>query len=306
MASILIYSDNSSLAGELYTAALNLAGSDEVSALQIGKDENAVTVSPCAKTYFVEQQADISDVAATATTIANVAKKIDAKLVLLSSDRRGKELAGRLGQRMQCSVITNADSVRVDGDNVLVSRNALGGAIVEEVSSKTDCSVIAISPKGYESAQGEEHAPMILDVETGSSTVSVVERSAKDQKNSDISSADILFVCGLGFEDESNVTKVKQLAGEMNAGCACTKPLATDKKWFSEDEIVGISGKTCKPSLAILLGVSGQVQFWAGIRDAKVVVAVNNDENAAIMGMSDYSFVGDVEDVVSGLKAKLV
>lgn len=305
MTSILIYSDNSLLAKELYTAALSLAEGEEISSVQIGEDEGAATPSVCANSYFLKQQASISDVAATAATIANAAEKIGAELVLLPSDRRGKELAGRLGQKMQCSVIANANSVRSDHGKVVASRNALGGAIVEESCSKTERAVIAISPKSYEQAQGESHTPKLLEIEAGAATINVVKRTAKEQKNADIASADVLFVCGLGFENESDVETVKGLASKLNAGCACTKPLATDKKWFSEDEIVGISGKTCKPSLAVLLGISGQVQFWAGIRDAKTIVSVNNDENAPIMSMSDYALVADVEEIVPGLAEKL-
>lgn len=82
---------------------------------------------------------------------------------------------------------------------------------------------------------------------------------------------------------------------------ACSKPVATDKKWLSEERVIGLSGKQCKPDLAILLGISGQVQFTVGIRDAKTIVAVNSDENAVINQMADYVLTADLHEVVPEL-----
>ena len=82
---------------------------------------------------------------------------------------------------------------------------------------------------------------------------------------------------------------------------ACSKPVATDKKWLSEERVIGLSGKQCKPDLAILLGIYGQVQFTVGIRDAKTIVAVNSDENAVINQMADYVLTADLHEVVPEL-----
>ena len=81
--------------------------------------------------------------------------------------------------------------------------------------------------------------------------------------------------------------------------------MATDKKWLSEERIIGLSGKKCKPQLAILMGISGQVQFTVGIRDAKTIVAVNSDENATINQMADYIITADLLDVVAQMNQKL-
>ncbi len=99
------------------------------------------------------------------------------------------------------------------------------------------------------------------------------------------------------------VQKITQaLGGEI----ACSKPVATDRKWFPEDRIVGLSGKICKPQLALILGVSGQVQFTVGIRDANTIVAVNNDENAYMLQMADYTMVADLKKVLPELSKSLV
>ena len=94
---------------------------------------------------------------------------------------------------------------------------------------------------------------------------------------------------------------VEELANKLGGQVACSKPVATDKKWLSEERVIGLSGKQCKPDLAILLGISGQVQFTVGIRDAKTIVAVNSDENAVINQMADYVLTADLHEVVPEL-----
>jgi electron transfer flavoprotein alpha subunit len=95
---------------------------------------------------------------------------------------------------------------------------------------------------------------------------------------------------------------VQDIAQAIGGEVACSKPVATDKKWLSEERIIGISGKICKPTVAILLGISGQVQFSVGIRDAKTIISVNNDENALICDMSDYVLIADLQEAIPELK----
>jgi electron transfer flavoprotein alpha subunit len=97
----------------------------------------------------------------------------------------------------------------------------------------------------------------------------------------------------------------ESLAQSLGGVVACSKPLATDKKWLSEDRVIGLSGKLCKPDLALLFGISGQVQFTVGIRDAKTIVAVNTDENATINQMADYILTADMHEIIPELNRLL-
>lgn len=300
MSRVLVYSNNPVLSKELQTAACEIAAADDVCVLRIVDGVNGADIAG-ANLYEITQDASVSDVAATAQSVVAAADSLAADVILLSSDRRGKELAGRIGQKIGCGIVTNATSIKLEGDTLRATKNALGGAIVEEVEIATERKVVAVSPKCYEPAQTENGTATKLEVSSPEGSVALTNTQAKEQGSTDIASADVLFVVGVGFEEREDASKVDALADRLGAGVACTKPVATDRKWYEEDRIVGISGKTCKPSLAILLGISGQVQFWAGIRDAKVVAAVNSDENAAIMDMVDYSLVGDVEEVVPKL-----
>ncbi len=86
---------------------------------------------------------------------------------------------------------------------------------------------------------------------------------------------------------------------------ACTNPLATDLKWLPEGRIVGLSGKIGKPRLALCLGLSGQVQFSVGIREAKTIMAVNTDSHAYIFQIADYGLIAALHQAVPQLTAAL-
>ena len=94
-----------------------------------------------------------------------------------------------------------------------------------------------------------------------------------------------------------------ELAGVLCGHVGCSRPLAEDRKWFSE--WVGLSGHKVKPKLYIACGISGVIQHVAGIRDAKVVVAINKDEQAPIFEVADYGVVGNLYEILPALKEAL-
>jgi electron transfer flavoprotein alpha subunit len=96
---------------------------------------------------------------------------------------------------------------------------------------------------------------------------------------------------------------LEELAGVLGAQIGCTRPISADLGWL--DQWVGISGKKVKPSLYIACGISGTIQHAAGIRGSQVIVSINSDESAGIHGLSDYSIVGDLYQVVPALTKAL-
>jgi electron transfer flavoprotein alpha subunit len=102
-----------------------------------------------------------------------------------------------------------------------------------------------------------------------------------------------------------DLAMIEELARHLGAEIGCTKTPASDWQWFSEERMVGLSGKKCKPSLYISIGISGQIQHTVGIVDSKIIVTVNKDEKAPIFNITDYGIVGDYATVVPALNEKL-
>lgn len=305
MAGVLIFSDKLPLGLELITAAKAI--NPEVKAVVINDDGIAEGLASAGANVFkVNNDAlSIADVAAVAAVLEQIATKEGTNTILLASNHRGKELAGRLAQKIGAGCLTDVSGFEVSGDKTLCSRNALGGATVATQSITTDKQVIAIAPRSFETAG--EGAGSVSDVEVTvpASKIKVIEVKTKSTDAVDIEAADILVAVGQGLNSQADLADVEQLAKALGGEVACSKPVATDKKWLSEERVIGLSGKICKPELAVVLGISGQVQFTVGIRDAKTIVSINSDENASMNQMADYILTADLHEAVKELNSKL-
>ena len=307
MAGVLIFSENRGLALELLTAA-NSLNATAVSACVINNDEQAQALASAGVKVYIVKNNDLvmADVGAVAGAVKQVADKAGADMVLLASNRRGKELAGRLAQAMNAGCLTDVTALSIEGNKTLCQRNALGGATVATQYIDADRKVIAIRPRTFEAAAGVGAGSVEeVAVEVKKAGVTVLEFKSRAGDSVDIEAAEVLVVVGQGLNSQDDLPAVEDLAKKLGGEVACSKPVATDKKWLSEERIIGLSGKKCKPQLAVLLGISGQVQFTVGIRDAKTIVAVNSDENASINQMADYIITADLHGVVAEMNKKL-
>ena len=311
MASILVFSERANLAFELLGKAKDLGG-------QMGLEVVAAAFNPAdAEAYlkrgsskvFYSEQAELKDFEASvySQALAQIARKAGASLILLGSTRRGKELAGRLAQKLQAGCLTDVKSVELKGGKVICTRNAFGGATEATQAITTQVQVIALMPRAYEPApEGEKKGEIVAllpDLEP--SRVRVIKKSEKDAGAVDIQGAEILVCVGKGLSKKEDLRMIEDLARALGGLVACTKPLATDLKWLPESRIVGLSGKIGKPRLALCLGLSGQVQFSVGIREAKTIMAINTDPNAYILQITDYGMIADLHQAVPQLIAAL-
>lgn len=305
MAGIMIYSAKDNLALELLSAARALAttSGDEIKALTVNNDSQAQMLSAAgADVYTINSSGLVpADIGAMSDSLAQAVQQLAANVVLLSSDRSGKELAGSLAQAIGAGCITDVLDLQGKDGRIECRRNALGGAAIATQYIESDRQVIAIAPKTFSAASGQGGSVTELQVSVKPSSIKVLEVKEKDKDSVNIDEADIIVAVGQGLNSKEDLAMVEELANKLGGQVACSKPVATDKKWLSEERVIGLSGKQCKPDLAILLGISGQVQFTVGIRDAKTIVAVNSDENAVINQMADYVLTADLHEVVPEL-----
>ena len=101
---------------------------------------------------------------------------------------------------------------------------------------------------------------------------------------------------------KEDIGEVETLAKGLGAEIGCSRPIAEELKWLPQEHQVGITGAIVKPDLYIALGISGAIQHFAGMKDAKVIVAVNSNKNAPIFQFADYGIVGDIYEVVPALE----
>ena len=136
--------------------------------------------------------------------------------------------------------------------------------------------------------------------------VSAIEILSAEEKPSDvdISEADVIVAIGRGAQSESMRAMAEELAELLGGMVACTRPLVEANIYDAKRQI-GLSGRTVKPKFIICLGISGAVQFAAGMKSSDVIVAINTDKSASIFDVADYAIVGDVAEIVPALIAKI-
>lgn len=306
---ILIYSEQNERALELLTAARGIAGDiqADIYALSINNNEQAEALAAAGvRTYCVENKAvNLADTALMAGVLQKAAGQLEAPIILLASNHRGKELAGRLAQKLDGGCLTDVIGMQVINEKIQCKRNTLGGATIVTQQIESERQVIALAPRGY-AAAGTESGGTIQELVIAPEASSVKLAASRDKAGDvvDIEAAEILVVVGQGLEKE-DLDLAENIAQKLGGEIACSKPVATDKKWLPEDRIIGLSGKKCKPRLAVILGVSGQVQFTVGIREAHTIVAVNKDENAFILQMADYAMTADLKAILPQLDKAL-
>ena len=117
-----------------------------------------------------------------------------------------------------------------------------------------------------------------------------------------VENAQIIVSCGRGLKKKEDIRLVSELADTLKGRTVgCSRPIAADLKWLSEDHWIGLSGHKVKPKLYVACGISGQIQHIAGMRDSGVIVAINKDPEALIFKSADYGIVGDLYEVLPKL-----
>ena len=126
----------------------------------------------------------------------------------------------------------------------------------------------------------------------------------KKPKEENIESADILIVAGRGIKKKEDLSMLEDLADLLNGQLAVTRPLV-ENGWAEAKRQIGLSGKTVRPKLIMTCGVSGAIQFVAGMNNAETIFAINNDEKAPIFKYANYAIVGDIYEVIPKLIEKI-
>ena len=158
------------------------------------------------------------------------------------------------------------------------------------------------APERNENEAGEI-VRLSIEKENLKSNINVLEVVPKS-KEKEISEADVLVVAGRGVKTEKDLQLIKELSELLGGELACTRPLI-EAGWVDTKRQVGLSGRTVRPKLIITCGVSGAVQFTAGMNNSDYIFAINTDEKAPIFKVAHYGIVGDIYEVVPMLIEKI-
>ena len=271
---------------EAVAIARRLAGS-------VGGDVTAVAVDGA---YSTEKNA--------AALEAKV-KETSPSVLLFPGTSNGRDLAPRIAARLGVGVASDVDRLEwVDG-KLRARRPVYSGKAFATVDVTGKPAIATCRPNAFPVEEGAAD-PQVVTLAAGSveSKAKVVETKAPEAGEMSIAEADIIVAGGRGLKEAANYSYIRDLAQAIGGAVGASRA-TVDAGWIDHQHQVGQTGRVVSPSLYIAAGISGAIQHLAGMKDSKVIVAINKDEDAPIFQVADYGLVADLYQAVPELTAEL-
>lgn len=236
-----------------------------------------------------------------APSLAAKAKAEKPFLILVSTSKRGRDLAARSAALLDAPCFSDAKNLTLSGNTFSCGTNVYGGAAVRTDSTTEPLVLATIGPKSFEPDPAGISAASSGTLEYTPGKVKVTGRKPRPPQTVNLGEAARVVSVGRGFAEEKDLAAAKELAAALGAEVACSRPIAEFFKWMPEECYVGISGQIIKPQLYVAVGISGQAQHIFGVRDAKVIVSINKDAECLMHQNADYCFTGEWQAVIPAL-----
>jgi len=222
--------------------------------------------------------------------------------ILTPATAYGKNILPRVAAKLdvaQISEITKVDSADT------FERPIYAGNAIATVQSSDSIKVITVRTTGFDAAAtGGSAAVETLTAVADSGKSSFVSREVAKSDRPELTAAKIIVSGGRGMGSSESFKILEPLADKLNAAMGASRA-AVDAGYVPNDWQVGQTGKIVAPQLYIAVGISGAIQHLAGMKDSKVIVAINKDEEAPIFSVADYGIVGDLFEIVPELVKQL-
>jgi electron transfer flavoprotein alpha subunit len=240
-------------------------------------------------------------------TIAEHAQAGGYGAVVCAASAQGKDLAPRIAARLGVALAADITDVSVDGGAIVVTRPVYAGKALLKVKVVSKTAVLSLRPNVFTPV--ERPRPGIVEAvaaagDGGRVVVKGIKAAAAGAL--DVAEAPIVVSGGRGLKEPANFKLLEELAQAFGGRAAVGASRAVvDAGWRPHGDQVGQTGKTVSPSLYIAVGISGAIQHLAGMRTAKVIVAINKDRDAPIFKIADYGVVGDLFEIVPALTSEI-
>ena len=288
------------------TAALEIDA--DVSVLVAGKNcggvvESVAKIAGVSKVLTCEHEIYEHQLAESLAGLI-VSKAGDYSHILAAATSQGKNVLPRAAALLDVAPISDITDV-LASDTFL--RPIYAGNAIATVQSLDPIKVVTIRPTTFEAAAAEGGSAEVIaiDAHADSNDMSnFVGQELTRSERPELTSARIVISGGRGMGSADNFQIIEALADKLNAAVGASRA-AVDAGYVPNDYQVGQTGKVVAPDLYIAVGISGAIQHLAGMKDSKVIVAINKDEEAPIFQVADYGIVADLFDVVPKLTEAL-
>jgi len=252
--------------------------------------------------HVADNRLNSSQHRAFARILVTVAKQENSTVIVTLHDVNGRAIAPRVAIQLKAGLISGSLSIPDTDNGFVVKKSAFSGKAFAFVNVSSDIKVVMLAPNSFPLVKKEGSAVVenltvnFEDKDFGIKVVSVDKITGEVP----LSDADLVVSGGRGLKGPENWGLIEDLAKELGAATACSRPVA-DAHWRPHHEHVGQTGGTIRPSLYIAAGISGAIQHLAGVSGSKTIVVINKDSEAPFFKAANYGVVGDVMEVLPRL-----
>ncbi len=313
--SVLVYTET--LNGKFKKNAPEVASYAKEVATQLGTDVTAVCFNASEPSemgkYGVSKvlQIDHADLQtfnakAYAQCIAQAAEQEGAKVIVVGATTDAKYMASLLAAKLKAGYVPNVVAVPMSTEPFVLKRMTFSNKGFAHTQIEAEIALIGLSNNAFGIQENQVEAaveaftPQLGENDLATKSVEI----AKASGSVTIADADVVVSAGRGLKGPENWSIIEELAEELGAATACSKPVS-DMGWRPHSEHVGQTGKPVAANLYIAIGISGAIQHLAGVSASKVKVVINTDPEAPFFKAADYGIVGDAFEVVPKLTEKL-
>ena len=277
--------------GSVIAVALGKIGSDELAKVGGAGAEKVL--------HAEDERLSEGNIQAHAQVVAAAFEKIGADTLVLAKSSLGDAVAARLAVKMNAALVSNVVELPDTSAGYKVKRSIFTGKAFAVTDVLTNNKILAIQKNVVEIESGGTDAvvePFETDLDETVFTAKItnVEKASGDVL---LPEADIVVSGGRGLKGPENWPMLENLAKELGAALACSKPVS-DMGWRPHHEHVGQTGTKVAPSLYIAVGISGAIQHLAGVNSSKVIVVINKDADAPFFKAADYGIIGDAFEII--------
>ena len=277
---------------DLLIAGSNCSSVVEKASLVEGINRVLVADKPAYKNFLAENIGSL---------VAEIGKNYSH--ILAPATTNGKNFLPRVAALLDVAQISDISSV-VNEDTF--ERSIYAGNCVATVQSSDPLKVLTVRTTGFDACSETGGSASVEDVpidnDLGISSF-IKEELAKSDRP-ELTAADIVISGGRGMQSGENFSLLEGIADKLGAAIGASRA-AVDSGFVPNDMQVGQTGKIVAPNLYIAIGISGAIQHLAGMKDSKVILAINKDEEAPIFQIADYGLVADLFDALPELESKL-
>ncbi|MCG5534742.1 electron transfer flavoprotein subunit alpha/FixB family protein [Ectothiorhodospira mobilis] len=219
--------------------------------------------------------------------------------LVAAASSQGKDLMPRVAAGLDASQVSDITAIEAPDT---FQRPIYAGNVLARVVCEEAIKVLTVRPTAFApAADGGQAEVVAIEVGEDPGLSRHVDATMTRSERPDLGSARVVVSGGRGVGDESGFAVLAEVADALQAALGASRA-AVDAGYMPNDCQVGQTGKVVAPELYIAAGISGAIQHWAGMKDSRVIVAINRDEEAPLMQVADYALVADLNQALPALR----